>query len=174
MEKHKRTTALIVVVSAALLAWGVQLARAAEELRLILAPRSTLLTADGTVTFDAYLYNDSDKRRATPAPEAEFNVVWTLRDTDGNRPERRGSHLSIGTDTVKRYVLNSREAVSCVLMDHFETEGGDLLEFHISVDTKLKTGEVKTIQSNSVMMYRPKDNESASSPKSAITPQGKN
>src|SRR5438105_4779756 len=99
MEKHKRprTTALIVVVSAALLALGVQLATAAEELRLILAPRSTLLTAEGTVTFDVYLYNDSDKRRATPAPEAEFNVVWTLRDTERNRPERRGSHLSIGT-----------------------------------------------------------------------------
>jgi hypothetical protein len=56
-------------------------------------------------------------------------------------------------------------------MDHFESEGGDLLEFHISVDTKLKTGEVKNIQSNSVMMYRPKENEPASSPKSAITPQ---
>ena len=161
MEKHKRprTTALIFIVSGALLAWGAQAVTAAEELRLIIAQRSTLLTAEGTVVFDAYLYNDGDKRRAAPAPDAEFKVVWTLRDTDRNRPERRGSHTSIGTDSVKSYVLKAREAVSCVLMDHFESEPGDLLEFHISVDTKLKTGDVKTIQSNSVVLYRPKENE---------------
>lgn len=161
MERHKRpgTTSLIVIICGALFVLGAQLATAAEELRLIIAPRSTLLTAEGTVVFDAYLYNDSDKRRAAPAPEALFDVVWTLRDTLRNRPERRGSHFSIGTDTVKKYVMNSREAVSCVLMDHFESEPGDLLEFHISVDTKLKTGEVKTIQSNSVVLYRPKENE---------------
>jgi hypothetical protein len=166
MERYKRprTTALTVIFSAALLALGTQLATAAGELRLIIAPRSTLLTADGNIVFDAYLYNDSDRRRAAPAPEALFDVVWTLRDTLRNRPDRRGSHPSIGTDTVKKYVINSRQTVHCVLTTHFESEPGDLLEFHISVDTKvnkvnteLKTGEA--IQSNSVVLYRPKENE---------------
>jgi hypothetical protein len=128
-------------------------------LRLIIAPRSSVLTAEGTVIFDVYLYNESDKGRRAPAPEAKFNVVWTLRDADGKRPERRESDFIVGTDTAKRYVLNSREAVSCVLMDHFESEPGDLLEFYIIVDTGSKTGEVKTIASNSVVMYRPKENE---------------
>jgi hypothetical protein len=176
MEKHKRpgTASLIVFLTVALFVSDAQSATAAEELKLIIAPRSTLLTAEGNVILDAYLYNDSDKRRTAPAPEALFDIVWTLRDALGSRPERRGSHFSIGTDTVKKYVINSRETVGCVLTAHFESEPGDLLEFHISVDTKLKTGEVKTIQSNSIMMYRPKENEPASSPKSAITPQGKN
>jgi hypothetical protein len=166
MERHKRprTTALIVIVSGALLALGTPLASAAGEFRLIIAPRSTLLTADGNIILDAYLYNDSDERRGAPAPEALFDVVWTLRDTDKQRPERHGSHFGIGTDTPKKYVMNSRQGVHCVLTTHFESEPGDLLEFFISIDgkvnkvkTDLKAGEA--IRSNSVILYRPKENE---------------
>jgi hypothetical protein len=127
-----RLTAFAFVFLVALFALGARSATAGEELRLIIAPRSTLLTAEGNVVFDAYLYNDSDKRRTVPAPEALFDVVWTLRDTDRNRPERQGSHFSIGTDTPKKYVINSRQGVLCVLATHFESEPGDLLEFHIA------------------------------------------
>jgi hypothetical protein len=143
---------------------GTRLTTAAEELRLIIAPRSTLLTAEGNIVFDAYLYNDGFERRRAPAPEALFDVTWTLRDTDKQRPERHGSHFGIGTDTPKKYVINSRQGVHCVLTTHFESAPGDLLEFFISIDAKvnkvktdLKSGEA--IRSNSVILYRPKENE---------------
>jgi hypothetical protein len=161
MERHKRprTTALIVIVCALLLAWGTRCTVAAGELRLIVAPRSAILTTDGNVIFDAYLYNDSDKKRSAPAPEAEFDVIWTMRDTNKLRPERSGSHFGIGTDTAKEYVIKARGAVACVLATHFEAEPGDLVDFHISIDMKLKSGEVKSLKSNSVILYRPKEEE---------------
>jgi hypothetical protein len=159
MEKHNRprTTALIHVIAGVLLALNVPLATAAEELILVIAPRSTLLTAEGTVEFDVYLYNKSDKRRRAPAPDAEFNVVWTLRDMDKTRPERNGSHVSLGTDAVSSYALKSQEAVSTLLMDHFESKPGDLLEFHISIKAKSKDGQTNIIQSNPVLLYRDKE-----------------
>lgn len=165
MERHKRLrkTALIVTVYGALLVWGAQLGTAAEGLRLILAPRSAILTAEGNVEFDLYIYNDSDKTRTVPAPEALFDVIWTLRDPDKRRPERHGSHFGLATDGQSKYVIASQKAIHCILATHFESEPGDLLEFVISIDTKvnkvktdLKPGE--TIRSNSVILYRSKEN----------------
>ncbi len=174
MEEYQRprTTVLIAIVLGALssLANHAQ----AEDLKLVVAPRSVVLTADGIVAFDVYLYNSGDKRRIAPAPEALFDVVWTLRDPDKRRPERSGSDPGIGTDTAKEHVVKPRETVASVLTAHFESEPGDLLEFYVSVDVKSKNADEKPLRSNSVVLYRPKDNESASSPKSAITPQGKN
>lgn len=166
MESHKRPrkTALIIIISGALLTFGAQLAAAAEELRLILAPRSVLLTAEGNVQFDLYIYNDSDKTRTAPAPEALFDVFWTLRDPDKHRPERHGSHFGLATDGETKYVIAPRKAIHCILGTHFESEPGDLLEFLISIDTKvnkvktdLKPGEA--LRSNSVILYRPKEEE---------------
>lgn len=166
MEKNtrRRKTPLIILISIALLAFGAQLAAGAEELRLILAPRSALLTADGNVQFDLYIYNNSDKTRTAPAPEALFDVLWTLRDPDKRRPERHGSHFGLATDGRTKYVIAPGKAIHCILGTHFESEPGDLLEFLISIDTKVN--EVKTdlkpdesIRSNSVMLYRPKDGD---------------
>jgi hypothetical protein len=166
MARHKkpRITALIAIVFGTLLPLGsAQLATAAEELKLILVPRSLVLTAEGNIAFDLYIYNDSEKKRTAPAPEALFDVIWTLRDTDNRRPDRHGSHVGVATDSETKYVIDSRKAVHCVLGTHFESEPGDLLEFFISVDTKvnkvktdLKPGEA--MRSNSVILYRPKEN----------------
>ena len=164
MARHKkpRVTPLVVIIGCTLLILQARSASAADELKLIIAPRSAVLTAEGNVVLDVYLYNDGDKKRAAPAPEALFDVVWTLRDTDKHRPERRGSHFGIGTDTPKKYVINSRQAIHCVLAAHLDSETGDLVEFYISIDTKvnkvktdLKPGE--SIRSNSVILYRPKE-----------------
>ena len=140
MERNKkpRTTALIVIVFGTLLTLGsIRFATAAEELRLILAPRSALLTAESNVEFDLYIYNDSDKTRTAPAPEALFDVVWTLRDPDKRRPERHGSHFGVVTDGQTKYVIGSRKAIHCILATQFESEPGDLLEFLISIDNKV-------------------------------------
>src|SRR5256885_11284264 len=121
MERIKRpriAAALITLVSSALFALQSQAETEPGAWRLVIAQRSTVLTSEGNIVFDAYLYNESDKRRTAPAPEALFDTVWTLRDTLGNRPERHGSHASIGTDTVKKYVVNPGKAVHCVLTTH--------------------------------------------------------
>jgi hypothetical protein len=166
MEKNNgsRKTALIIMISGALWAFGSQLLAAPEELRLILAPRSLLLTAEGNVEFDLYIYNDSDKTRTAPAPEALCDVFWTLRDPDKRRSERHGSHFGLATDGKTKYVIAPRKAIHCILATHFESEPGDLLEFLISIDTKvnkvktdLKPGEA--MRSNSVILYRPKEDE---------------
>jgi hypothetical protein len=164
METHKRpriTATLITLVSSALFALESQAQTEPEAWRLVIAPRSTALTSEGNIVIDAYLYNESDKKRTAPAPDALFNTEWTLRDTLGTRPERHGNHASIGTDTAKKYVENPRQAVHCVLTTHFDSEPGDVLEFSISVDTKvnkvktdLKPGE--SLRSNSVLLYRSK------------------
>jgi hypothetical protein len=151
------------MISASLLAFGAQLA-AAEGLTLILAPRSAVLTAEGSVEFDLYIYNGDDKTHTAPAPEALFEVFWTLRDPNKGRPERHGSHSGLASDSPLKYVVAPGKAVRCILATRFESEPGDLLEFLISIDTKvnkvktdLKPGE--SIRSNSVMLYRPKDSE---------------
>jgi hypothetical protein len=164
METHNRPrkTALIIMISGALLAFGAPLAAAEEGLTLILAPRSALVTADGNVEFDLYIYNGDDKIHTAPAPEALFDVFWTLRDPDKRRPERKGSHTGLATDGPLKYVIAPGKAVHCILATSFESEPGDLLEFLISIDTKvnkvktdLKPGE--SIRSNSVILYRPKE-----------------
>jgi hypothetical protein len=167
MERRNRSrkTALMCIVCGTVLTLGLaRLATAAEELRLILAPRSTVLTAEGVVDFDLYIYNDGDKTRTAPAPEALFDVIWTLRDPDKRRPERHGSHFGVATDGGSKYIIAPRKAIHCILATRFESEPGDLLEFLVSIDTKvnkvktdLKPGEA--LRSNSVILYRPKENE---------------
>lgn len=164
METYKRpriAAPLVIIIFGALVSLAVKSATAAESVRLIIAPRATLLTAEGNIVFDAYLYNEGENKRRVPAPDAISDVVWTLRDILGNRPERRGSGGIIGTDAVETYVLNSQMAVHCVLTTHFDSEPGDLLEFHIRVNTKLNKSKTdlkpdETIASNSVILYRPK------------------
>jgi hypothetical protein len=123
---------------------------------MILAPRSTTLTAEGYVTFDVYLYNDSESRVSAPAPEAEFTAYWTLRDVDNARPEREESNSVFGTDTVKEYVLGPKAAIRCEISNRFLAEPGDVLILYISVDAKLRSGKAKSIRSNSVILFRPK------------------
>src|SRR4051794_8792215 len=129
MEIHNRPrkAALIVLISGALLGFGPQLAGAADELKLILAPESVLLAANGNIAFDLYIYNDSDKKRTAPAPEAVFDVFWTLRDPDKRRPERHGTHFGLATDGPTKYVIAPHKAIHCILGTHFESEPGDLL-----------------------------------------------
>ena len=129
----------------------------AGELQLVIAPRSTTLTAEGYIQFDVYLYNGSDRRLDAPAPEAEFNVNWTLRDTDKVRRDRDGSHFVLGTDTLKHYSMNPGTAVKRELGDRFQAEPGDMVEFFISVERKSKSGSIESIRSNSVLLYRPKE-----------------
>lgn len=144
---------------ASLLFIGVQASSAEGELQLILAPRGTTVTAEGYIQFDLYVYNGGDRPLEIPAPEAEFNVHWILRDTDNVRQDRDGSHFVLGTDTVKRYVLKPQTAIKRDLGDRLLAEPGDLLEFYISVERKLKSGGVENIRSNSVVLYRPKERE---------------
>jgi hypothetical protein len=128
----------------------------AGDLRIILAPRSTTITAEGYVTFDVFLYNDSTDRVSAPAPEAEFTAFWTLRDVDNVRPERKESNTVFGTDAVKQYVLAAKTAIRCEINNRFLTEPGEVLVVYISVDAKSKSGKVESIQSNAVMLFRPK------------------
>jgi hypothetical protein len=139
----------------ALLLIGTHASFATDELRLIISPKSALLGTEGRVDFDAYVYNTSKQRLEVPAPQGLFNVVWTLRDLCKNRPDRDGSHFVVGTDTIKKYVINPGTAVTCELSDEFSAEPADMLEFYITLDRKLKSGAVETIRSNSIILYRP-------------------
>lgn len=154
----------LVVFALTLLLLG-QRCLAAEEVRLIVAIRSTALSGEGYVLFDLYLFNQSTKQMLVPAPENGFTVEWALRDPEGRRPDREGSNRVMATHTLKPYTLAPRTAVRCELGNKFDSEPGDLLEFYIRVDTKvnkvktdLKPGEA--IRSNSVILYRPKEKES--------------
>jgi hypothetical protein len=133
---------------------------AADELYLIISPNTTTLTAKGFVGFDAIVYNATDRRVKVPAPYGGFNVVWRLRDICGVRPEREGNYADIGTHTVDPYVLNPRSAIRCEhLGASIPAEPGDILEFYITIERKLKSGAIQTIRSNSVVMYRPQVGE---------------
>jgi hypothetical protein len=128
----------------------------AGELHLIIAPQSTTLTAEGYFRLDVYVYNDSNAKVIAPAPEAEFKASWTLRDAENIRPRREGSHSVFGTDTLQQHALNAQTAVKCEVGDRILTEPGDILELYITVDSKSKSGQTTTLQSNSVLLFRPK------------------
>jgi hypothetical protein len=136
---------------------GLQGSRAAEEVKVIVALRSVTLDGGGYFLFDVYLYNGAKRRVEVPAPEKGFTVVWVLRDVDNVRPDRDGSDRVIGTDTVKQYVINPRSAIKCELGYRFLAEPGDMLEFCVTIPSTRKSGETRTIRSNSVTMYRPKE-----------------
>ena len=128
----------------------------AGELRMIIAPRSTILTDKGYITFDLYLYNDDEGRVSVPAPEREFTIFWRVRDVDNVRSETDDSHLIVGTDTVKKYILGPHDAIRCELGEHFLTQPGDVVEFYVSVDLKSASGKKTSIRSNTVALLRPK------------------
>jgi hypothetical protein len=91
-------------------------------------------------------------------------VVWMLRDICKVRPDRDGTHSVIGTHTVDPYMINPGSAIRCEhLGDGILAEPGDVLEFYITIERKLKSGAVQTIRSNSILMYRPKE-ENATGP----------
>ncbi len=89
------------------------------------------------------------------------------------------------THTVNPYVISPGGAIRCEhLGAQFDSEPTDVLEFYITIERKLKSDAVQTIRSNSIVMYRPKEESvspgekidkpaPASSPKAAITPEGK-
>lgn len=171
-----------VLFAGLLLLLGIGASYAADELHLIISPRSATLTAEGFIDFDAYVYNASKERIEVPAPQAGFNVVWTLRDICKARPDRDGTHSVIGTHTVDPYVMNPGSAIRCEhLGDRILAEPGDVLEFYITIERKLKSGAVQTIRSDSIVMYRPKE-ESATSlgakidkpAPASITPEDRN
>lgn len=136
---------------------------AAEEVRLIVATRSTILSGEGYIVFDLYLINQSTKPLLVSAPENGFTVAWRLRDPQGRRADRDGSNRVMATHTLKPYTIAPRAAIRCELGNKFDSEPGDLLEFYIGIDTKVR--KVKTdvepgeaIRSNSVILYRPNEN----------------
>lgn len=176
----------VLLTTGLLLLLGIVVCFAADELHLIISPSSTTLTAEGLIDFDAYIYNSSKKRVEVPAPQGGMNVVWTLRDICKVRPDRHGSDSVIGTHTVNPYVISPGCAIRCEhLGAQFDSEPTDVLEFYIMIERKLKSDPVQTIRSNSILMYRPKEEGAtgqgakidkpapASSHKAAITPEGK-
>lgn len=129
---------------------------AAANPYLIISPNSTSLTAKGFVDFDAYIYNSSDERIKVPAPQGGYSIIWILHDICKIRPDRNGSDSVVVVHSVDPYVINPRSAIRCEhLGAQFDSEPGDVLEFYITIERKLKSGVVQTIRSNSVVMYRP-------------------
>jgi len=130
----------------------------ADGLYLIISPNSTTLTSKGLVDFDPYIYNSSDSRVEIPAPQGGYDIVWKLHDICKIRPDRDGSNSVVGVHTVEPYRINPRSAVRCEhLGSWFDAEPGDVLEFYMSIERKLNSGAVQTIRSNSVVMYRPRN-----------------
>jgi hypothetical protein len=164
-DRTTRKTTLKTVLSACLLLLlGIGSSFAADELHLIIAPISATLSAEGFIDFDAYIYNAGKNREQVPAPYGGFNVVWRLRDVCNARPEREGTYADIGTHTVDPYVMNPGSAIRCEhLGASIQAEPGDVLEFYITIERKLKSSAVQTIRSNSIIMYRPKAGEAKDS-----------
>jgi len=146
----------ICLTTGLLLMLGIHGCFAADELYLIISPNSTTLTEKGFVDFDAYIYNSSDRPRRVPAPQGGYSVIWILHDICKIRPDRNGSDSVVVAHSVDPYVINPRCAIRCEhLGAQFDSEPGDVLEFYITVERKLKSGATQTIRSNSVVMYRP-------------------
>jgi hypothetical protein len=138
-----------------LLIEGLEHCFAAEEVRLIIVPKSATLTAQGFIEFEAFIFNGTKEKLDVPWPQSGFNVAWKLHDICNMRPDRDGSHFVVGTDAVKTVRLNPGSAKGCELGDRFESAPTDVLEFYITIERKLKSGAVQNIRSNSVVMYRP-------------------
>lgn len=129
---------------------------AAEELRVIIAPRSATLTAEGRIEYDAVIFNETKEKLAVPWLQRVYGVVWKLHDICKTRDDRDGTHSVVGTDVVNTVTLNPGAAKGCVLGDQFDSKPGDVLEFYITIERKLKSGAMQTIRSNSLVMYRPR------------------
>jgi len=146
------------LITGLLLLFGILSCFGADELYLIISSNATTLTVKGFVDFDAYIYNASDRRIKVPAPQEGFDFAWTLHDICKIRPDRNGSNSVLGIHTVDPYVINPRCAVRCEhLGAKFDSEPGDVLEFYITLERKLKSGAIQTLRSNSIVMYRPQD-----------------
>ncbi len=168
-----------------LLVGGLEECSAAEEVRLMIAPKSATLTPKGRIEFDAFIFNGTKKKAEVPWLQRAYHVVWRLHDICKVRPDRDETSFVIGTDAVETVTLDPGTAKGCVLGAQFDSEPGDVLEFYITIERKLKSDAVQTIRSNSILMYRPKEESAtgqgakidkpaaASSPKAAITPKGK-
>ena len=128
----------------------------ADELRLVIAPKSATLTAKGFIEFEAFIFNGTKKREEVPWPQNGFNVEWKLHDSCNIRPDRDGAYFVAGTDTVETVPLNPGKAKGCMLGAQFDSEPADVLEFYITIERKRNSGDVQSIRSNSVMLYRPK------------------
>lgn len=147
---------IVLFASLVLFIEGLEHCSAAEEVRLMIAPKSATLTAQGFIEFDAFIFNLTKKELEVPWPQGGFDVAWKLHDICNVRPDRDGTHFVVGTDAVKTVRLNPGTAKGCELGDKFESEPTDVLEFYITIERKAKSGAVQSIRSNSVIMYRPR------------------
>src|ERR1043166_212407 len=155
-RRSRATTLRLILFAGVLLLLAIANSFASDELYLIISPSSPTFPEGGFIDFDGYIYNASAKRVDVPAPYGGFNVVWKVHDLCKVRPDREGSDASIGTHTVEPYMIDPKSAVRCEhLGAQFDAEPGDVLEFYITIERKLKAGAGQTIRSNSVVLYRP-------------------
>ena len=157
-DRTTRTTTLRLLAFGGLVLFlGTPNALAADELQLIITPSATTIPAQGLIDFEGYMYNASKDRVEVAGPQAGFKVVWTLHDICKTRPDREGTDNVIGTHTLNPYGINSGSAIRCGHLGvSIDAEPGDVVEFCITIERKLKSGAVQTIRSNSILMYRPK------------------
>ena len=141
-----------------------------ETPRLLLVPVQTSIKPHGSVECDLYLYNES--KRATMVPSFEsISKVYVLRDPTGARLPRGDSSSLVTTHSSGEHSLKPGKVERTRITIEISAEPGDLAEIYVEI------GKGPILRSNSVLLFCPveeKATEPASSPKAAITPQGKN
>ena len=156
------TAALLVVFSLA--------AARAQSPRLLLIPLETSIKKHATVAFDVFVYNDSAKPAKIPPIEL-FSAVYSVRDTKTNTLPRAETSAKIQSHPPSPHTLRSKGVEHKRIEMEIPAEPGELVEVYIEI------GRDSVLRSNSVLLYCPIEgaaSQPASSPKSAITPQGKN
>jgi hypothetical protein len=124
---------------------------AAEPLRLILVPQQVVISRDGETKFDVYLYNDGNSAATVPSLES-FSAFYFIRRA-GNEDAKVESDFRKFSRPIKDHTLKAHGVDHTIIDLQFSPGDGDYLELSIEVGNK------QTLRSNSVILYRPKENE---------------
>lgn len=138
--------------------------------RLLLVPIQTSIKPHGSVECDVYLYNEGKKDAMVPSFET-ISKVYVLRDLSGTRLPRGDSSSLVITHSSGEHSLKPGKVERTKITIEIAAEPGDLAEVYVEI------GKGPMMRSNSVLLFCPieeKATEPASSPKAAISPQGKN
>lgn len=141
---------------------------AAEPLRLILAPQQVVVSRGAVPTkFDLFLYNGGKSTATVPSLE-QFRAFYTVHRR-ASSDEKSGTELRAFSHPIKDRTLKPQNFDHTVIEIDLSAEDGDYIELRVEIGH-----DERALTSNSVLMrWLPASApsaETASSPKSAITP----
>ncbi len=149
-----------------------------NALQLLLVPQSVYVLPDTPSKFDVYVYNDTKHSAEVPSLES-FVATYVLRSRDGGKEMAVHKVGRVFSHSLMGHKLAPGNAEHTTMELPIDTGQYDLVELDIHV------GEEVKVQSNTVLLLADRTSKGrgpgakvdkpapASSPKAAVTPEGK-